>query len=81
MKRIIFWVGIGWICLMPAGVFAETIYLKTGGSIQGKIVEKTERNAIQQALQRFGGSKTQVGLALGISRKTLWEKMQEYGLE
>ena len=27
---------------MPAGAFAQTIYLKTGGSIQGKIVEKTD---------------------------------------
>ncbi len=43
-------------------------------------VAAAERECIQRALQKAGGSKTESASLLGISRKNLWEKMKLYGL-
>lgn len=40
-----------------------------------------EKNAISAALTAHGGSLKPVYEQLGISRKTLYEKMQRYGLD
>lgn len=40
------------------------------------MVEETERLHIQRALERTGGSVSKTAELLGISRKTLWEKMK-----
>ncbi len=44
------------------------------------IVEAAERQHIQRALQRTGGSVGRTAELLGISRKTLWEKMKRLRL-
>ncbi|MET3375454.1 DNA-binding NtrC family response regulator [Variovorax boronicumulans] len=40
------------------------------------MIEETERLHIQRALERTGGSVSKTAELLGISRKTLWEKMK-----
>src|SRR5207302_1020726 len=42
--------------------------------------ENTEKLAIQRALQAHNFSRTKAAHALGISRVTLYKKMQKYGL-
>jgi DNA-binding NtrC family response regulator len=44
------------------------------------MVEETERIHIQRALSRAGGSVSKTADLLGISRKTLWEKMKRLGI-
>ncbi len=44
-------------------------------------VESAERQAILQALTKSGGTIGQAAYDLGISRKSLWEKMKRYGIE
>lgn len=41
---------------------------------------QTEREVIEKALQQHGGNRTLTAEALGISRKTLFNKMKKYGL-
>jgi DNA-binding NtrC family response regulator len=44
-------------------------------------LEQQERALIQQALERFGGSRRQAAEALRISPVTLWRKIKRYKLE
>jgi DNA-binding NtrC family response regulator len=44
-------------------------------------VKQFEREYITKALQRTGFHKSKCSEALGISRKTLWEKIKQYGIE
>ncbi len=40
-----------------------------------------EREIIHRALQESGGKKTEAAKRLGISRKVLWKKMKDYGIQ
>ncbi|RMF87623.1 MAG: sigma-54-dependent Fis family transcriptional regulator, partial [Nitrospinota bacterium] len=44
-------------------------------------LQRCEKFFISQALQATGGRKGKAAELLGISRKHLWEKMRQYGLE
>lgn len=44
-------------------------------------VQRAEVEAIRAALAATGGRRAQAAELLGISRKTLWEKAKQYGLE
>ena len=46
-----------------------------------KAVEIAEINAIRCALGATNGRRAEAAELLGISRKTLWEKMKNYGIE
>ncbi len=46
-----------------------------------EIVAETERRAIQHALAQTGWNRTQAARLLGISRRQLFDKIQQYGLE
>ncbi|MEQ8764042.1 MAG: sigma-54 dependent transcriptional regulator [Planctomycetota bacterium] len=46
-----------------------------------EVVQRCEREHIQRTLKLTGNHKAQAAGILGISRKNLWEKMKEYGLE
>jgi DNA-binding NtrC family response regulator len=39
-----------------------------------------ERSAIQEALNQSGGNRRRAAEALGISERTLYRKIKEYGL-
>lgn len=45
-----------------------------------EFVSEAERSYLQAVLQRFDGKVGSAAAALGISRKTLWEKSKRYGL-
>jgi two-component system response regulator HydG len=47
----------------------------------GMTLEEVEREAIIQTLEENGGNRTQTAQILGISRKTLQNKLKEYGIE
>ncbi len=54
-----------------------------GPAIQGRLdtaVAETERRLIVAALQRFQGNRLAAATALGISRRTLYNKMEAHGL-
>ncbi len=44
-------------------------------------VERAEVEAIRAALEATGGRRSDAADLLGISRKTLWEKMRNYGIQ
>jgi DNA-binding NtrC family response regulator len=44
-------------------------------------VRETERRYLQEVLQSVGGQKQRAAEILGISRKTLWKKLKQLGLE
>jgi len=46
-----------------------------------EIVQNTEKGYLREVLKITGGHKAQAAKILGISRKNLWEKMKEFGLE
>ncbi|MCU7827656.1 MAG: sigma-54 dependent transcriptional regulator [Candidatus Thiodiazotropha sp. (ex Myrtea sp. 'scaly one' KF741663)] len=46
-----------------------------------KSIEETERKAISNALSENNGKINLAAESLGISRKSLWEKMKRYGIE
>jgi two-component system response regulator AtoC len=45
------------------------------------VVEEAERIHIRRVLRSTQGQKARAAKVLGISRKNLWEKMKQYGLE
>lgn len=44
-------------------------------------IEKTEQFLIEQALKKFDGNRRKASEALGISERTLYRKLDQYGLE
>jgi two-component system response regulator AtoC len=46
-----------------------------------ELVAETERRAIQHALEQTGWNRTQASRLLGISRRQLFDKIQQYGLQ
>ena len=50
-------------------------------SDEGLSLRDVERNAIIRALHRWEGNRTRTAEELGISRRTLISKIQEYGID
>ncbi len=65
---------------LPAGESRKTAGTDEGRSLQ-QTVQEAERRAIEQALRIAGGNRTQAAAMLGIGRRTLYDKLEEYGLE
>jgi len=69
-----------WICasdLLTQGSNSD----HTGETTLRQSLDDTERRAISEALARNSGLINQTAHSLGISRKSLWEKMKRYGIE
>ncbi|MEW6616473.1 MAG: sigma-54 dependent transcriptional regulator [Thermodesulfobacteriota bacterium] len=49
--------------------------------IMGHTLRDTEREVIRRTLEKTGGNRTKASAILGITRKTLQNKIKEYGLE
>ena len=70
----------------PAG-FAEAEGLAPKISLESSVidlslaVQKAERNAIQRALEKAGGNRNLAARLLGISRRSLYYKLEEHGIE
>jgi DNA-binding NtrC family response regulator len=52
-----------------------------GAAALGASVAEAEKTAIQNALKSTGGNRTQAAKVLGVSRRTLHNKLREYGIE
>jgi transcriptional regulator with PAS, ATPase and Fis domain len=46
-----------------------------------EVVRETEREHIRRVLRATEGHRANAAKTLGISRKNLWEKMKEYGID
>ena len=51
---------------------------KKGIPVLNEVVERAEQEFIKQVLKETNGNKTRAAEILGISRKTLWEKLTRY---
>jgi DNA-binding NtrC family response regulator len=47
----------------------------------GQVMQETEREHLRRVLRAVGGHRTKAAQVLGISRKVLWEKLRDYGIE
>ena len=65
---------------LPAGEARKNAVADESRSLQ-QTVQEAERRAIEQALRIAGGNRTQAAAMLGIGRRTLYDKLEEYGLE
>ncbi|RMG74051.1 MAG: sigma-54-dependent Fis family transcriptional regulator [Nitrospirae bacterium] len=45
-----------------------------------KVAQEAEKQYIVRVLRQTGGNRSRAASVLGISRKTLWEKMRQYGI-
>ena len=62
--------------------FQESIGVKLGaGQTLQEILGDVERNIVLQALKEHNYNRTKTAQALGISRRTLYGKIKEYGLD
>jgi DNA-binding NtrC family response regulator len=50
----------------------------TDGAIPS--LEEAERQLIERALEQFGGNRRKAAEALGISERTLYRKIEQYGV-
>jgi len=57
------------------------IFTKSPDNASVESLEQVEKRHIQKALSIFSNNKTKTAKALGISRKTLWDKIKKYRLE
>lgn len=64
---------------LPASLRPEKGRTRSG-SRAGNRMRDTERQLLDEALRRHKGNRTQAALDLGISRRTLHRKLNEYGL-
>jgi DNA-binding NtrC family response regulator len=55
--------------------------VKTLGEVVADVSGQAERRMIERALEATGGNRTRAAMILGISRKTLFNKMRELGID
>ncbi len=46
-----------------------------------EVMVEAERRHLKKVLRAVGGHRTKAASVLGISRKVLWEKLRDYGIE
>jgi len=46
-----------------------------------EVLVEAEREHLKHVLKAVGGHRTKAASVLGISRKVLWEKLKDYGIE
>ena len=72
----------GRLKILPADVFEQTVEASQGGSLQaGQSVSEMERRLIMATLDQTSGNRTHAAKLLGISLRTLRNKLREYRVE
>jgi len=72
----------GRLRIMPADVFEQAVETPEGGSLQaGQSVSEMERKLIMATLDQTSGNRTHAAKLLGISLRTLRNKLREYRVE
>ncbi len=66
-------------CELSAGTTGVGLF-DDGATLTGKRRD-AERTAVKNALKRAGGNKSEAARLLGVSRRTLYNKLAEYGLD
>lgn len=74
---------------IDAGLFADTVESRlpedpastTAASLSGQTLEEMERNAIATALQNHDGNLSKAALSLGITRQSLYRRMDKLGIK
>ncbi|NLY49417.1 MAG: sigma-54-dependent Fis family transcriptional regulator, partial [Firmicutes bacterium] len=51
------------------------------GQTLAKVTARAEEAALRKALEHTGGNKTEAARVIGISPRTLYYKLEKYGLE
>lgn len=68
--------------LMPCEKMGGISFAYTGKMMSlGKVVEEAERGAIMKALQETNGNRTKAASLLGISLRSLFYKIERYGIK
>ncbi len=67
--------------IAPLLQFGSSSYSPTVLSSQSMTLKESEREQIRRALAEAEGNKSRAARTLGISRKALYAKMREYGIE
>ncbi len=65
---------------LPPALRAPTGGRAVAGTRPGQVLRDAERQLIEEALRRHKGSRTRAAVDLGISRRTLHRKLNEFGL-
>jgi len=66
---------------LPAEIFDRGHRLPTGGTPTSDLtLEAAERDQILRALQASGGKRVEAARLLGLSRRTLYRKLERYGI-
>lgn len=60
---------------------SPTTGIKAGLSLQGMTLEEVEKQTILQTLERYHNNISQVANALGISRGSLYRRLEKYGID
>lgn len=71
-------------CLLPADFEAQYNGETMCGdevNTQGLTLDEIEKLTIKSAMSKYDGNLTQVALSLGISRQSLYRRMEKYGLK
>jgi len=63
------------------GVFASPDRASVPAHLLTDAIRETERRYLHEVLQSVGGQRKRAAEILGISRKTLWKKLKQLGLE
>ncbi|WP_249871278.1 sigma-54 interaction domain-containing protein [Oceanobacillus saliphilus] len=64
---------------LPEQIQANPYITKQGSGLK-EILDRTEKQAIEQALKKVNGDKTKAGKLLGIGKSSLYEKLKKHGI-
>lgn len=67
--------------IQPAGSEPASAANSAGSLQLREILAETERRVISQALEQEGWNRTRAAQVLGISRRQLFDKIQQYDLD
>ncbi len=71
----------GPISSAAAGGYAAASVLRSEAPLAGRSLAEIEKQAIMETLRRCGGNRAKAAEVLGVSEKTIYNKINQYGLK